>query len=152
EVHAVSEGLRLGPLGQLRATIEAIGVRERRRAYERKTEDLHEELGVGLLGAGRLPHLRGELARIAAAGAVAVGPAIARLARRAEVDVHEVATRVAADAHTAGVQRVGEGVDALVAHRRDGDVHRRAVEVAAALVALVAEAAVDLDLLAEMIV
>src|SRR5438876_11228210 len=92
-----------------------------------------------------LPEQVGALAGIAAARAVGVGPAVARLAGGAEVDVDEPAAWVLADAHAASIERLGELVDVAVRDALDGDVHGRAVEVAAALVALVAEGAVDRD-------
>src|SRR6185436_9665925 len=80
---------------------------------------------AGRLGAsGRL------LAAAAAARARPVGPAVAGLARRAEVDVDELAVRIDADAERAvavlaDIEGLGEAVQLADRDALDPDVHRR---------------------------
>src|SRR4029078_8352843 len=75
-----------------------------------------------------------------------VHPAIAR--RRTHVDVNETADRIETDAHHNPVQRLGEGANLLRGNTLDADVHRAALEVVAALLALIAVARDDLQRLA----
>src|SRR5262249_28814465 len=88
--------------------------------------------------ADRLAGGLGATRRLALAAVVPrpVGPAVARLARRAEVDVDELAGRVDADAERAlvgdaDVEGLGELVELADRDVLDLDVHRRGVEVAA---------------------
>src|SRR5262245_24012544 len=85
------------------------------------------------------------VALVVLARAARVGPAIAGLAGRAVVDVDEAARRVEADAHAAGVERLGELVHRVNRDALDADVHRGRVVVAARVALFESEARNQLD-------
>src|SRR5678815_4729650 len=86
-----------------------------------------------------------------------VGPAVARLARGAEVDVDELAVGVDADAQRAvaflaDVERLGELVELADRDALDADVHRRGVEVPARVALVEPEAGYQIDALARVVI
>src|SRR6185503_16377588 len=110
----------------------------------RESEIASETSALKLLA---LPAARGALVGRIGVRAGVVDPAEA--GERAHVDVHELAPRVDADAHAAGVQRLREGADLRDGHPLDADVAGRAPVVEARLLALVAESRHDVEPLAE---
>src|SRR5262249_14497396 len=120
------------------------------------------ELDPGRQPARRAPdtRLRLEFLALPAAGRALLGrvrsgwrpvrPAVTR--RRTDVDVDELATRGDAGAHPTAIERFCKRLDLLRADAGDPDIRGAALEMVAALLALVAVARDDLQRLAAEVV